>query len=498
MRSFVWFILIVLIPAFLNAQSCGFQTTCVPPSDWANGSWQMFYGTQNHTGRQAMRGDFTVEKYIKWNYEPSSLRYSAKAPPAIGDINNDGQIEVVVSEGKVLYTLKGINGLPLWIDSTGACGTTSPAIGDIDGDRLIEVVVGCVDSNVYAIRGSDGSILWSYRTGHRKLSSPAIGDINGDGNIEVIVGSYDSTVYALRGTDGSLLWAFTTGNSIESSPAIGDINSDGQIEVVVGSNDGKVYALRGTDGSLIWYYTTGGYVNSSPAIGDINNDGNIEIVVGSWDSKIYALRGTNGSPLWSYTALAGVYSSPVIGDINNDGYVEVVVNSEDGIVYALRGTDRAPLWSYNIGGRFNFEPEYIVLADIDPSPGLEIIINNAFFINVLSSSGTLLWQEDSVPLPLKSFSIGDVDGDGCVEIVAVGGTYLYPMVTVIDASSNEGGCGTLVRARETKYSKPYTHVEIYTISGTMIYKGDYRDFKPTRKGIYFVVFGEGEVRKMIR
>ncbi len=482
----------------LNAQSCGFQTTCVPPSDWANGSWQMFYGTQRHTGRQAMRGNFTSGRYIKWTYTTGSYVFPS---PAIGDINNDGQMEIVVgSNDHNIYALRGTDGTLLWSYSTGFWVHSSPAIGDINNDTQVEVVVGSDDGKVYALRGTDGSLIWSFTTGDWVISSPVIGDINNDGQMEVVVGSYDRKVYALRGTDGSLLWSYTTGDSVVSSPAIGDINNDGLIEIVVGSKDRNIYALRGTDGSILWSYYTGNAIKSSPAIGDINNDGYIEVVVGSLDRNIYALRGTNGTLLWSYYTGNAVESSPAIGDINNDGQIEVVVGKWSGVLYVLRGTDGSVVWSYNLGSEYQWS-EDIVLADIDlSSPGLEIITHGLHTPTyVLSSGGTLLWQENPVGQQ-RSLSVGDVDSDGCVEIVAVGKT--TPMIGVIDATSNEGGCGVLgydegLSSGENITLNPDRYVKVYSLDGKVIFEGRLQDFKAARKGVYFVKIKD-KVKKIIK
>jgi len=76
---------------------------------------------------------------------------------------------------------------------------SSPALGDIDGDGKLEIVVGSNDDKLYALNGEDGSVLWSYTTGGDIVSSPALGDIDGDGKLEIVVGSNDDKLYALNG-----------------------------------------------------------------------------------------------------------------------------------------------------------------------------------------------------------------------------------------------------------------------------------------------------------
>ena len=139
-----------------------------------------------------------------------------------------------------------------WSYTTGWWVYSSPALGDIDGDGKLEMVVGSGDLKVYALNGEDGSFLWSYTTDYWISSSPALGDIDGDGKLEVVVGSWDNKVYGLNGENGSFLWSYTTGSNVIESPALGDIDGDGKLEVVVGSDDYKVYGMNGENGSFVW------------------------------------------------------------------------------------------------------------------------------------------------------------------------------------------------------------------------------------------------------
>jgi len=144
------------------------------------------------------------------------------------DINHTGYTD---GKGNISYPAKK------WSYTTDGMVASSPALGDIDGDGEIEVVVGSDDNNVYAIDGITGNKEWVYLTGSNVHSSPALGDIDYDNIIEVVVGSNDGKVYALNGTNGQVDWTYTTGFLVFSSPALGDIDYDNIIEVVVGSVD---------------------------------------------------------------------------------------------------------------------------------------------------------------------------------------------------------------------------------------------------------------------
>ena len=86
-----------------------------------------------------------------------------------------------------------------WPVQTGGAVESSPALGDIDCDGQPEVVVGSADGKVWAFNG-DGSNAsgWPVQTGDDVRSSPALGDIDGDGLVEIVVGSFDGYVWAFN------------------------------------------------------------------------------------------------------------------------------------------------------------------------------------------------------------------------------------------------------------------------------------------------------------
>ncbi len=313
---------------------------------------------------------------------------------------------------------------PLWVFRTNGYIYPSPALGDLDGDGKLEVVIGSGDSYIYAINGEDGSLLWKYTKHYFKaiISSPALGDIDGDGKLEVIIGNANGIIYALNGEDGSPLWRYVTGGAVYSSPALGDLDGDGRLEVVVGSWDGYIYAINGENGSLCWNFFAG-HISSSLALGDLDGDGRLEVVVGSEDNNIYAINGEDGSLLWNYTTRGDVDSSPALGDIDGDGKLEVVVGSEDGNIYAINGEDGSLLWkyatgpwSYAIGAWVYSSP---ALGDVDGDGRLDVIVgsgdNNIYAIN--GEDGSLLWRCVTGGAVYSSPALGDLDGDGRLEVV---------------------------------------------------------------------------------
>ena len=333
---------------------------------------------------------------LEWSYQTGDTVYSS---PSLGDIDKDGFLEVIIGsyDGKV-YAFNGQDGSLVWSYSTGGSVRASPTLGDIDNDRELDVIIGSSNGYLYALNGENGSVKWSFQTGGGIPSSAALADVDNDMKLEVIVGSDDDNVYAINGEDGTELWSYTTGEDVFSSPTVGDIDLDGELEVVIGSFDYFIYSLKGKDGTLEWQFQTEGYAYSSPALGDINNDGTVEVVTGSIDGKIYALYGKNGSLIWDYQTGNQVHSSPSLGDIDGDNKPEVIVGSLDGMLYGFNGEDGSVEWSYKTGGQIYSTP---ILGDVNGDKKLEVIIgsydslNNdgeAFVLEITPSGKEILWQ----------------------------------------------------------------------------------------------------------
>jgi len=235
--------------------------------------------------------------------------------PAIADIDNDGEFEIVAGtfQGPVgpdpfkmyAWEIDGsiINGFPVTL--SGVIKST-PAIGDLDGDGSKEIVIisydDTNDDSLYVFDLS-GNLRTGFPVGVRyaRLSSPALGDIDGDGNLEILVGGFTSTeiLYGFH-QDGSVIQNFPVllnhpGSSvnINTSPVICDIDGDTTtVEIVVKTND-YIFALHNdtTTVSGFPYFiddeNQSGTFGPSPLIDDFDSDGNVEYVFASIAGKIH-------------------------------------------------------------------------------------------------------------------------------------------------------------------------------------------------------------------
>ncbi len=113
---------------------------------------------------------------------------------------------------------------------------------DINNDGEVEVMVGSEDRNVHVL-DERGNLLWRYDTQHRVLALGVL-DANQDGEVEIFVGSGNGRLFVLNHL-GDLLWSFQANDRIRSV-VVDDINGDGLAEILVGTED-RVYALQHLD-----------------------------------------------------------------------------------------------------------------------------------------------------------------------------------------------------------------------------------------------------------
>ncbi|MFA5032464.1 MAG: FG-GAP-like repeat-containing protein [bacterium] len=266
---------------------------------------------------------------------------------------------------------------------------TSPAVADIDEDGDMEIIFGS-GRTVYCLNGSGGQKhTWMAVLPTPMMGAVAIADVDGDLKPEILVsdgvhGGDENVLYCLEWNTGlsSLRerWRFihtpSGTNSAEtmSMVAIADLNeADDQSkpEIVVFSNtsfdnmEDMLFVLRDNGPSVqptIYRQVNviDGTTGSAPApvICDIDKDGIKEII---WEgtNALYAYDvirgGTGGMDIIdnTFTSRTG-WEHPAVADINNDGHAEIVAISNNTGVDILTSSswascrDQFSCYSYHI------------------------------------------------------------------------------------------------------------------------------------------------------
>ncbi len=309
---------------------------------------------------------FDASGGVQWSSSMGGINVAGAA--ASGDLNGDNKPDLVVtaSDGNIhAFTDSGIS---LWNTSVGAEGKESPVIGDIDFDGDLEVVVS-TQNGMYLLE-DDGSIAWQISE-PKKAFSLALGDLDRDGYLEVVAGStYSNKLYVIN-ANGSLRWdhPVSSNEQTSASPIIMDLDNDGYPEILfvtstTNSSDGKLYALS-INNEIVWSQEIGNSnagttVPPPPSGGDLQGDGDLEVVVPTIGGTVhlYDIPSISGGylpwPMFHHDAKhTGLYDIPVFkmtspqdGSTHNEND-NIAFNAEG---YTVSGTTPSFGWDSSING----------------------------------------------------------------------------------------------------------------------------------------------------
>lgn len=374
----------------------------------------------------------------------------------------------------------------------------SPAVFDLDNDGDNEIIAS--RHSVTYVWDSSGALVWRAPVGEessstndhgssRQYASPVVGDFDGDGDGEIAIG-YSNSV-AVYEHNGFLLpgWPQTfPGSSGEiRSIAAADLDQDGSVEILaVKTSSGPVTVAYHLDGSVVtgWPQAQncdkcndyGGYNQNIGAV-DLDGD-NLPEVISTYDISHIGIMYGDGSPVMANEIFWGTpsdpepasgvpmfhdlslaiqgwgsdgndrdeftVSPPVFGDLDGDGLPEVILYSDHELVgeYVTRGNC---LWVLNpdmtrVAGfespicsgmplHTGFQDNIVqvapapALADIAGDSRLEIIVPSYDGImRAYTPNGTLLWSytfdtSGGDFIGATGAVVGDLNSDGVVEII---------------------------------------------------------------------------------
>ncbi len=205
------------------------------------------------------------------SYTPFPRSFRGGLSVALGDVNGDGRADLIVGEGPGGGTVKVYDSAShqmleaLMPFGPAYTAGVSVAAGDLNGDGDADVIVGSGPggkAQVEVLSGTTSTPLETISPFSASYSggvSVASGDLNGGGKADLVVAtaSGPAVVRVFAGLSNRRLLSFdafppsfTGGEAI----AAADLNGDGRAELVVGSGAGggaQVKVLDGATGALI-------------------------------------------------------------------------------------------------------------------------------------------------------------------------------------------------------------------------------------------------------
>ncbi|QDS92976.1 Cadherin domain protein [Roseimaritima multifibrata] len=325
------------------------------------------------------------------------------------DLDNDGDIDFVTSNfstGEISWHENdGSGSFTQRLIAVDANGITDIAIGDMDDDGHLDIVVTAAQSNQILLyinaSETDGSAdfsnasksIWTLNnpgTNANGLRSLQLVDVDQDGRLDIVSASQGSGVIALH------LQNDTDDNTFRST--LIDVAAEQAYSVVAadfdGDNDIDIAAGLLVENQIVWYENDGDENFSKTVIvdyaatpnnlvvvvTDIDQDGDADIVTANQTDERIVWLENDGSGNFTEQTLAFVVSSVeaiVVDDFDSDGDKDIVVSS---------GFDDNIIWLQNEG-------------------------NQSFRDSEIATS-----------LHVRGMDFGDFDNDGDRDLLATGDT----------------------------------------------------------------------------
>jgi hypothetical protein len=370
---------------------------------------------------------------------------------ALHDFNNDSRLDVVVANSGTdnIGILLGNNNGTFGSQMIYATGTdsqpSSVAVGDFNNDGQVDIVVANFGAHTIGIflGNGDGTFAnqTTFSTGSSRPLRVAVGDFDNDSRLDIVyVSSGTNNITVLLGYNNGKFsiqkMFFIAYDSLASTVVVGDFNKDSNVDIAVANSGTHNLAILLGDGngtfSFQTAYSTG--IGSQPtaiAIADLNNDTILDIVVANYGTNNVCVffGDKNGTFVMKGTYTTGTNSKPmsvVIGDFDNNNRFDIVVSN--------RGTRTVGIFLGYMNGTFanqktfstgiSSQPYFVASGDFNSDGRLDIAVadysSNSVDILLgyanITLSGQTTYSTDSNS-QLSSVAVGDINNDKILDIV---------------------------------------------------------------------------------
>ncbi|MEK6934378.1 MAG: DNRLRE domain-containing protein, partial [Nanoarchaeota archaeon] len=285
----------------------------------------------------------------------------------------------------------------------------------------------------------------------------AVANINStDDYPEVVVpGSYGIDVYRYDSVSGNLakIWNNTHAEITETA-LVADVDADNNYELVYATSNydsvdcasvsctNKLYVVDGLTGTEECSVTLSEYPISSPAVGNLDSDKELEIAIVTRateaSSSSYGHIRTYEHDCTAKNFFPGTNdhdtqrSSADIADIDNDGSNDVIFSLKNGTIYVMDNS-LSFKWVYYLGGEIIGTP---ALGDLDGDGVLEIVAKHVTETGAssmsLNESFTRVWDLRTFRQDKDKISSFSLQSTADATLDVVGGNNTQPKLEFID------------------------------------------------------------------
>ncbi|MCL6623552.1 MAG: VCBS repeat-containing protein, partial [Fimbriimonadales bacterium] len=405
-------------------------------------------------------------------------RYSVGALPHdvnSGDVDRDGDSDVVLTTwnsneiGVYLNPGNGDFSMPTMDLGTGVLDSKKPLeIGDVNNDGKLDVVIGISDPlppssprlRVYLGNGSGGFTLLQSLTSSAWIEDLDLKDMDNDGYLDVVFNG------GLQGSPPTYQWGIFWNNRTGSfsSPVLfgppncgyalaeietADLDNDGDLDVILPEDLGCpsipdsarrlfIFENRGNRNFQLFSVLV---VNPGPGdvkAGDLDRDGKMDLAIGHpWLDILWG----NGDLTFSRTSIANLPISELgLADVNNDGNLDILagLNSQDPYRESLavilnngNRTFQAPAIYLSSHDPNLLQINELVVGDGDQDGFLDVFLANyasstiSFFRNRGDGTFERYIGIGTGPNPLD-VAFGDFTSDGAGDLIVLHSAFAPP------------------------------------------------------------------------
>ena len=327
---------------------------------------------------------------------------------AFADIDDDGDLDYFAGSSVDIYFQEntGSSVAPAFaprLDSPfGLSDGEAPAFGDIDDDGDLDILVGEESGAIHSFAnvGTAAAPAFVFTpaapvglTSLAISSRPALADIDADGDFDAFVGNPLGTTYFFENVGTSLTPVFAAalanpfglGSVLDVAPSFTDIDDDGDLDAFLGGdadlrfseNVGSAAVPSFAAPVVNPFGLTSIPTNTKPTLADIDADGDPDLLVGTNGILRYFENvGTPAAPAFAapveepfgLSSLQFV-NSPTFVDVDGDGDVDVFVGGFDLAFQENVGTPTAPAFAPAAVNPLGLDPTLgqamVAFADID-------------------------------------------------------------------------------------------------------------------------------------
>ncbi|NIS61433.1 MAG: hypothetical protein GTO13_12260 [Proteobacteria bacterium] len=297
-------------------------------------------------------------------------------------------------------------------------------------------------------------------------SSITSSDLDGDGDVDLAVANSSTLdvsvlLNELDEPSGAFVGALGSPFSVDGEPSAitsGDLDGDGDSDLAVAnaSTLNVTVLLNELDEpSGVFSEASGSPVGvdgipSSITSGDLDGDGDLDLAVANASTLDVTVLLNNGAGTFSGVSgspfsVDGEPSSITSGDLDGDGDLDLAVANASTLDVTVLLNNGSASFSGASGSPFNVDgiPSSITLGDLDGDGDLDLAVANASTLDVtiLLNDGSsdfvsALGSPFNVAGEPSSITSGDLDGDGDLDLAAANASTLDVTVLLNDGSAD--------------------------------------------------------------